>query len=186
MTNTHREIAKPGLDNNQYQQLFAAIEQGLPLVAEPYLEIAKQVDMSEQQVLDTLTTWQENGLIRRFGLVVRHRKLGYDANAMVVFNIPDQQVDGVAEQLAKESVVSLCYRRPRVLPHWPYNLFCMIHGKNRQQVLAQLDTIRQRHNLQLIEQNVLFSTTAYKQRGAKYSANMSATATEPTVRNVSG
>jgi hypothetical protein len=76
----------------------------------------------------------------------------------------------VANILASEDVVTLCYQRPRVLPQWHYNLFCMIHGKSRDQVLTQLADICQRHQLDKFDKNVLFSTIAYKQRGGKYSA----------------
>ena len=103
------------LTNEQQALLFASIEQGIPLVAQPYLAIANQVKIDEQQVISTIKAWQQQGLIRRFGLVVRHRKLGYVANAMVVWNIDDKKVDQVAEILSQQSVVTLCYRRPRVL-----------------------------------------------------------------------
>lgn len=158
------------LSADKQAELFAAIEQGLPLVVQPYLAIAQQLSISETEVIDTIAAWQEQGLIRRFGLVVRHRKLGYQSNAMVVWNIGDEDVERVANILAQESVVTLCYQRPRVMPQWPYNLFCMIHGKSRSQVLEQLADICQRHRLTNIDKTVLFSTKAYKQRGGKYSS----------------
>lgn len=156
------------LTSAQHAALFGAIEQGLPLVSQPYLSIANDLGLTEEQVINTIEAWQEQGLIKRFGLVVRHRKLGYHANAMVVWDVPSEQVDEVAAQLSKESVVTLCYQRPRVLPHWTYNLFCMIHGKDRDQVLAQLEDICQRNNLSHLNKSPLFSTKAYKQRGASY------------------
>ena len=165
-------VIDPMLSDQQQAQHFAEIEQGLPLVAQPYLAIAQQLNISEEQVLTTIDAWQQQGLIRRFGLVVRHRKLGYDANAMVVWNIEDSEVERVAHILAQASVVTLCYQRPRVLPGWPYNLFCMIHGKSREQVLGQLADICQRHQLDKFDKNVLFSTKAYKQRGGRYSASV--------------
>jgi len=152
------------------QQLFAAVEQGLPLVPQPYLVIAEQIGASENKIINTLNAWQQQGLIRRLGLVVRHRKLGYCANAMVVWNVTDSDVDNIGEKLASESVVTLCYQRARVLPHWQYNLFCMIHGKDKAQVLKQLDDICQRHQLENIEKDVLFSVKAYKQQGGRFSA----------------
>ncbi len=159
-----------GLNKEQQSHLFAAIEQGLPLVAQPYLAIAEQVGISEQQVIDTIDIWQKEGLIRRFGMVVRHRALGYTANAMVVWDVKDEDIARVAGLLSQEDVVTLCYRRPRVLPAWPYNLFCMIHGQSRDQVLSQLAAICQRHQLNQIDKNVLFSSKAYKQCGGRYSA----------------
>lgn len=156
----------------QQLELFAAIEQGLALVAEPYLAIAEQLNISEEQVIATIKDWQEQGMIRRFGLVIRHRKLGYIANAMVVWDVNDECVDDVAAILAQQKVVTLCYRRPRVLPHWPYNLFCMIHGKSREQVSKQLNEICLHSELANIDKKILFSNKAYKQRGGQYSQTL--------------
>ncbi|WNC68356.1 hypothetical protein RI845_17780 [Thalassotalea nanhaiensis] len=162
-------IESQTLTPQQQLQLFAAIEQGLPLVAKPYDALAKYLNISEKQVISTIEDWQEQGMIRRFGLVIRHRKLGYVANAMVVWNVNDKSVDDVAAILSKQKVVTLCYRRPRVLPDWPYNLFCMIHGKTRSQVIDQLNEICQHDELANIDKKILFSNKAYKQRGGKYS-----------------
>lgn len=150
------------------QNLFNAIEQGLPLVSEPYRALAKQLESDEQTVINTIEKWQGQGLIRRFGMVVRHRKLGYTANAMVVWQVPMTQIDAIADKLANEKPVTLCYQRPAVPPIWPYNLFCMIHGKDRDSVLSTLEDICQKHELGHINKDVLFSTKAYKQRGASY------------------
>lgn len=152
----------------QQQALRTLLEKGLPLTSSPYQTLAQQIDSNAEQVLSQITQWQDSGLIKRFGVVVKHRQLGYVANAMVVWNIPDAQVDEIAEKLAKRREVSLCYRRPRRLPDWPYNLFCMIHGKSRQRVLAQIGEICQALDLQSIEKDVLFSNKAYKQQGGRY------------------
>ncbi|NMP31783.1 Lrp/AsnC family transcriptional regulator [Thalassotalea sp. M1531] len=153
---------------HSYQQLLALIETGIPLSSKPFQQLADLVNLTEQEVIDAVNSWQEQGLIKRFGLVVKHRKLGFIANAMVVWNIPDELVEDVAAKLAKQSCVTLCYRRPRVLPGWPYNLFCMIHGQCREKVLASLEAICQELSLTHIEKDVLFSTKAYKQNGARY------------------
>jgi DNA-binding Lrp family transcriptional regulator len=78
----------------------------------------------------------DEGLIRRFGVVVRHHELGLEANAMCVWDVPDAEVSALGRRLAQEAAVTLCYRRSRVPPDWPYNLFCMIHGSAREEVLA--------------------------------------------------
>jgi len=156
------------LSGAQQQSLRAILEQGLPLVAEPYLAIAQQLKSTPEQVLAQITHWQTDGLIKRFGLVVKHRQLGYKANAMVVWNIPDEQVDSVAAMFSSCAEVSLCYRRPRRLPHWPYNLFCMIHGTDRSIVLGQIAVMVEKFALQGIEKDILFSFKAYKQQGARY------------------
>lgn len=157
------------LSIDQQQQLRQILERGLAHVSQPYLEIAKQINATEIQVLDQIKSWQESGLVKRLGLVVKHRQLGFTANAMVVWNIADADVDAVAAQLSSCKEVSLCYRRPRRLPEWPYNLFCMIHGKSRDVVLKQIADMTQKFSLAHIEKDVLFSFKAYKQQGARYS-----------------
>jgi len=153
--------------------LRGAIEKGLPTHLTPYKIIAEQLALTEQQVLMQISLWQEEGLIRRFGLVIKHRKLGYDANAMVVWNIPNDEMDNVAQRLAKCAPVSLCYQRPRRLPDWPYNLFCMIHGTDRTLVLQQISKITEQLGLESIQKDVLFSFKAYKQHGARYGKTQS-------------
>ncbi len=148
--------------------LIKAIQGGLPLVPRPWSEVARQVGLAESEVIERVRALQETGVIRRFGIVVRHHELGYHANAMVVWDVPDDQVEQVGEALGRQRCVTLCYRRPRRLPHWPYNLFSMIHGKNRERVLDYIDQITEELGLREIPKEVLFSGRRFKQRGAKY------------------
>ena len=150
------------------RELIAAIQGGLPLVAHPYAVIGEQLGLSEAAVIERLETLQSSGLIKRMGVVVRHRALGYRANAMVVWDIPDDQVERIGALLADEVCVTLCYQRPRRLPAWPYNLFCMIHGRERDNVLRRLEQIISVHRLEEIPHKVLFSGRSFKQRGAHY------------------
>lgn len=150
------------------RELIAAIQGGLPLVAHPYAVIGEQLGLSEAAVIERLETLQSSGLIKRMGVVVRHRALGYRANAMVVWDIPDDQVERIGALLADEVCVTLCYQRPRRLPAWPYNLFCMIHGRERDNVLRRLEQIISVHLLEEIPHTVLFSGRSFKQRGAHY------------------
>ena len=111
---------------------------------------------------------QNLGVIKRFGVVVRHHELGYRANAMVVWDIPDERVRDIGQQLGDFAFVTLCYRRPRRLPVWPYNLFTMIHGRDREQVLARVEELVQACGLGDVARDVLFSQRRFKQRGARY------------------
>jgi len=149
-------------------RLRQQLETGLPLTPRPYETLAARTGLSEQDVIHAIRQWQGQGLIRRMGLVVRHRTLGYTANAMVVWDIPDDRVDAMARAIADAPFVTLCYRRPRRLPHWPYNLFCMIHGISRERVREQLQSLICEQHLQRIPHSVLFSNRAYKQRGGCY------------------
>ncbi len=167
-TNT-KAIAEPdSLPEIKKLQLRKLIETGLPQHLQPYSKLAKKINATEKQVLNQIANWQHTGLIRRFGLVIKHRKLGYNANAMVVWNIDSEQVDNIAAKLAKREEVSLCYRRPRRLPDWPYNLFCMIHGTDKTIVHQQIEALTQELSLGHIEKDILFSFKAYKQKGASY------------------
>lgn len=149
-------------------RLRQQLEQGLPLTPRPFQSLAERTGLSEQEVMNAITQWQSDGLIKRFGLVVKHRTLGYTANAMVVWNIPDEQVQALGKAMADVPFITLCYQRPRRLPDWPYNLFCMIHGTNRERVLAQLDSLIAEYSLQQFQHSVLFSNKAYRQRGGRY------------------
>ncbi|WDE01871.1 Lrp/AsnC family transcriptional regulator [Thalassomonas actiniarum] len=157
------------LNQEQQRELRVYLEQGLPLSPRPYQEIAARLNTSETQVLEQIRHWQQQSLIRRLGLVVKHRQLGYCANAMVVWDIRDQDVNRIAGQLSARPEVSLCYQRPRRLPHWTYNLFCMIHGKDREAVLKQINLLTRELGLSHINKDVLFSYKAFKQQGARYS-----------------
>ncbi|MDX1605333.1 MAG: AsnC family transcriptional regulator [Candidatus Competibacterales bacterium] len=150
--------------------LIGAVQDGLPLVPRPFATIAARLGLSEDQVIERLEALEADGVIRRFGVVVRHHELGYTANAMVVWDVADAEVDEVAMRLAAYPFVTLCYRRPRRLPHWPYNLFCMIHGRDRRTVSAQLERLVEAQGLRQTPHEVLFSCRRFKQRGARYAA----------------
>jgi DNA-binding Lrp family transcriptional regulator len=151
------------------KDLITAIQQGLPLVERPYLALARQLGLTEAEVINDLRALIHSGAIKRFGVIVRHHEIGYKANAMVVWDVADEQVDPLGEALGNESCVTLCYKRPRVAPRWPYNLFCMIHGRSRDEAMACIDNIRSKHGLKDTPHEILFSGKRFKQRGAIYS-----------------
>ncbi|MCW8830749.1 MAG: Lrp/AsnC family transcriptional regulator [Gammaproteobacteria bacterium] len=150
------------------EDLIEVIQGGLPLVARPYQEIAEQLGWSEEMVIKKLKHMVEGGTIKRLGIVVRHHELGYRANAMVVWDVPDQSVDQFGETLGQQDCVTLCYQRPRRLPDWPYNLFCMVHGRNREEVLECIVGMTEYLGAEDIPHTVLFSGKRFKQRGARY------------------
>ncbi|BCB27666.1 heme biosynthesis protein [Sulfurimicrobium lacus] len=159
---------KPYLPSEQESRLIAAIQSGLPLVERPFAAVGEAVGVSETDVIEGVRKLFRLGVIKRLGVVVRHHELGYRANAMVVWDIPDEEVSQLGACLGKLEFVTLCYRRPRCLPAWRYNLFCMIHGHDREEVLARLEEMRQGCGLQHIACEVLFSTRRFKQCGARY------------------
>ena len=148
--------------------LIRAVQRGLPITSRPYAEIARQLGSSEQDVISRLQQLMDKGAIKRYGIVVRHKELGYTENGMVVWNIPDDKVEEIGMCIGRYSSVTLSYRRPRRLPEWPYNLFTMIHGSDREEVSKSVAEIVDNCGLQGVEHTILFSTRRFKQRGASY------------------
>lgn len=148
--------------------ILAAIEQGLPLDSRPYATVAANLGLTEDEVIERLATMEERGIVKRLGLVVRHQELGYRANAMVVWDVPDAAVDRIGESMVGRPGVTLCYRRPRRPPVWPYNLYCMIHGRERAAVEAQIAALVADCDLAGYPMATLFSTRRFKQRGPTF------------------
>ncbi|MGD9508235.1 MAG: AsnC family protein [Geminicoccaceae bacterium] len=150
--------------------LLAAVAEGLPLVPRPYAAIGEALGRSEMEVLDGLRSLVASGVISRLGVVVRHHELGWRANAMTVWDVPDARVQPAGAALRELPFVTLCYRRPRRPPVWNYNLFAMIHGRDRTTVLAQVEEATRAAELDQAPRDVLFSLRRFKQRGARYGA----------------
>lgn len=165
------------LNNELDQQLIAVIQKGFPLAKHPFAAIAEELGVAESAVLERLRLWLEDGTINRIGVVVRHRELGYQANAMVVWDIPDEQVARIGHCFSKFDFVTLCYRRPRHLPEWRYNLFCMIHGQDRDAVLERVGKLVSQCGDEQVPFRVLFSQRCFKQRGARYRKDSKASPT---------
>lgn len=145
--------------------LGTALQPGLDLVPRPFARLAMKAGMDETAAIAQLEAWLAEGTVKRFGIVVRHHELGYTANAMVVFDVPDDEVDAAGLRLAREQGVTLCYRRRRHIPEWPFNLFCMVHGRSREEVVPIVEHLGRvaGHPGQ-----PLFSLRRFKQRGARY------------------
>ncbi len=125
--------------------------------------------MSEAEVIARLKRLVDSGTIKRLGVIVRHHELGYTANAMVVWDVPDERASQLGRCIGRFDFVTLCYRRERRLPRWRYNLYCMIHGKDRGTVTQKIAHLIEACGLQDVPHAVLFSRKRFKQRGAIYS-----------------
>jgi DNA-binding Lrp family transcriptional regulator len=147
--------------------LAALVEQGLPLQPLPFDAWGARLGWTGERVRATLARWLERGTLRRFGVVVRHHELGIAANAMTVFDVPDAEVDARGAALARCAGVTLAYRRTRALG-WPYNLYCMVHGRDRAAVHDLLARAVHGAGLEGVAREVLFSTRRFKQCGARY------------------
>lgn len=116
------------------RRLIEATQAGLPLVERPFDAVGAQLGVTGDAVRERLAGMLREGLVRRIGAVPNHYRLGYTANGMTVWDVDDARVDVLGEKIGALDFVSHCYRRPRALPDWPYNLFAMVHGHNRAEV----------------------------------------------------
>jgi DNA-binding Lrp family transcriptional regulator len=148
------------------RELLQRLTNGLPIVAEPFHEIAAELQCSEAAVIQRLETLTAAGVVPRIGVIVRHRALGWRANAMVVWDIDTEDIERAGTALAKLRGINLCYRRTRYAEAWPYNLYCMVHAKTREEALKILEAASREAGLGVYPRKVLFSLRCFKQTGA--------------------
>ncbi|MFP9190195.1 Lrp/AsnC family transcriptional regulator [Natrialbaceae archaeon A-CW1-1] len=153
--------------------LLLEIQDGFPLSKTPYGDIAAalETDLDEpvavDDVLEAVTRLQDDGCIKRIGCIVNHMVTGFDANCMVVWDVPDDRLDKWGERAGSLPYVTLCYHRPRRPDlEWPYNLFTMIHGRDQDAVDAKIDELAD--DYLPVEHERLYSTQTLKQTGAQY------------------
>lgn len=147
--------------------IISATQSGLPLVPQPYHAIAEQIGEPVEVVKQRLEIMLANGQIRRIGAVPNHYKIGYKANAMSVWDVPDESIDELGAIIGQLSYVSHCYQRPRFLPEWPYNLFAMLHGTSKQQVNEQAAELKQLLGERCRQYELLYSTEILKKTGLR-------------------
>jgi len=149
------------------RRLIEATQAGLPLVAEPYKVIADDLGLEQAEVMDRLTAMQDSGVIRRIAVAPNHYALGMTANGMTVWDVTDADAIRLGQQIGALEFVSHCYLRPRALPDWPYNMFAMVHGSNRDEVAAKRREIRAILGEALRHDDILYSTKILKKTGLR-------------------
>lgn len=149
------------------RRLVVATQKGLPLVPRPYDVIAAELSVTAAEVRMRLAAMLERGIIRRIGAVPNHYAIGYTENGMSVWNVDDAAIDELGAQVGSLSFVTHCYHRPRHLPDWPYNLFAMLHGRDRQAVMEEVAQIREMLGDRCHGHDVLFSSRILKKTGLR-------------------
>lgn len=149
------------------RQLIVATQQGLPLVSRPYHALADALGISPQQVMARLAALQAQGVIRRIAALPNHYALGYGANGMSVWDVADDRVETLGERIGALDFVSHCYQRPRHLPHWPYTLFAMVHGRTRAEVEDKVAQIAALLGQEDRGHRILYSTKILKKTGLR-------------------
>lgn len=165
--NTAAPKPSPQAIDEMDRAIIVATQGGLPLVARPYHAIADSLTMDPEELMARMRRLHQVGIIRRLGVVPNHYAIGYRANGMSVWDIPDEQVDELGEVVGQFDFVSHCYRRPRRLPRWPYNLFAMVHGKTRDEVEQQVAHIAQFLGERVRSHSILYSTRILKKTGLR-------------------
>jgi len=134
----HKEIELTPL----HHQIIQKIQYDIDFVSEPFKEIIDTLNISYDTFFNILNELQESGMMRRFASILNHRKAGFNANAMVVWDVDEANGESIGEKAAAFSAVSHCYLRPKY-ENWPYNLFTMVHGKTTEETNAIIEEMAQ-------------------------------------------
>lgn len=161
-----RTDAAPVIDATD-RRLIQATQTGLPRVSRPYHAIAEQLGVSADEVMARLRRMLEAGIIRRIGAVPNHYALGYQANGMSVWDVPEERIRDLGRKIGALDFVSHSYHRPRHLPEWPYNLFAMVHGRDHAEVEAKVVQIAALLGEADRSHAVLYSTRILKKTGLR-------------------
>jgi DNA-binding Lrp family transcriptional regulator len=150
--------------------LIVATQGGLPLVSEPYRALGEGLGIPAEEVIQRLGRMLDNGLIRRIGVVPNHYAIGWTANGMTVWDVDDAEIDRLGGLVGSLPFVTHCYRRPRSLPAWPYNLFAMVHGSSREECETKAGYIRSLLGSACRSSDILYSTRILKKTGLRIAA----------------
>lgn len=145
--------------------IIRKIQEDLPLVPEPYRAIAEELQITESELIYKIQDFCNKGIIRRFGATLNHRNIGFKANAMVVWKVPDESIKEVSKIMVLFSAVTHCYQRPTFLG-WPFNVFTMVHGENKGECEEIIKDIASASGIN--EYNILYSTCELKKSSMKY------------------
>lgn len=149
------------------RRIIRATQGGLPLVPQPYHQVAEQLGLPVQEVMERISRMLESGMIRRIGAVPNHYALGYKANGMTVWDVPGELIDELGEKVGALEFVTHCYQRPRCLPEWSYNLFAMVHGRDRTEVEEKTRRISELLGVNDRGHEILYSTRILKKTGLR-------------------
>jgi DNA-binding Lrp family transcriptional regulator len=149
------------------RSIVQATQAGLPLLASPYSEVAESCGSDTQTVIQRMQRMLDCGVIRRIGAVPNHYRLGLHANGMSVWDVDDERLQELGSLIGRLDFVSHSYERPRHLPLWPYNLFAMIHGHDREEVMQKQAQVAVLLGSSCRQHDVLFSTRILKKTGLR-------------------
>jgi DNA-binding Lrp family transcriptional regulator len=147
------------------KEFIRELQKDLEITDKPFLKAAQKLGMSEDQIFEKLKHYEEIGVMRRYAAILRHRDVGFVANGMIVWKVPEQRIAEVGEKLGAFPQVSHCYQRP-VYPDWPYSVFSMIHCKSQDEASDMAKEIQNQINVD--EYKILFSAKEFKKTRVEY------------------
>ncbi len=156
---------KPKPLSSTDKEIIRITQEDLPLVERPFEGYAQELGISEQRLLEKLKQFKEQKIMRRFAAILFHRKAGFKANGMAVWNVPEEIVDKVGYTLSSYKAVSHCYTRT-VNEKWKYNLFSMIHGTSKEEVEQIAKKMSEETGIK--DYTILYSTVEFKKQRIKY------------------
>jgi len=163
------KVAKPNKKSIEltplYHKVIALAQYDIPIVSEPFKNIVEELDLSYDEFFDILNELKDAGVMRRFAGILNHRKAGFNANAMVVWDVDEAKGEEIGKKAAEFSAVSHCYLRPKY-SNWPYNLFTMVHGKTTEETNGIIREMAD--EIEHFSRRPLYSTREFKKVRIKY------------------
>lgn len=149
------------------KKIIRAVQMGLPLCRKPYEKIAKDLDVTESQVIGRLRLMKEYGEIRKMGAVLKHRAAGFQTNCLCAWRVPAESLEEVAKAMCESPSVSHCYDRITT-ENWPYNLYTMIHAHSRTECEEIVEKLAAQAGLGSSDRVMMYTVKEYKKTSMKY------------------
>lgn len=150
---------------NLDKRIIRKLQEDIYVTATPYKEIADDLNIDEDQLMHKLKIYSETGILKRIGAILYHRRAGFNANAMVVWKVDNEDLDNVGKYMASLLEVSHCYERKPCIS-WNYNLYTMIHEKDRENCNKIIEKIAT--TIGVTNYRILYSTRELKKTSMKY------------------
>jgi DNA-binding Lrp family transcriptional regulator len=149
----------------QDKDFIRELQKDMEIIDEPFVKAANNLGITENELFEKMKHYEDNGIMRRFAAILRHRKVGFTANGMIVWKVPEDRISEVGEKLGAFPQISHCYERP-TYSDWPYNVFSMIHCKTQDEAHEMAKTIQDQINVD--EYRILFSSREFKKIRVEY------------------
>lgn len=176
-TEQKKEIQNVSFEPTEKDKKFIReLQKDMEIIDEPFIKAANNLGISEDELFDTMKHYENIGVMRRFAAILRHRQVGFTANGMIVWKVPENRISEVGSKLGAYPQVSHCYQRP-TYPDWPYNVFSMIHCKTHDEANKMAKTIQ--NQIQVADYKILFSSREFKKTRVEYFVENSFSLEEP-------